>query len=368
MEYANQPLVLDNGSGTLKAGFSGESAPKTSIYNFVGQPKHERSMVGALEGEHLIGADADTNRGLLRLRYPMKHGIVEHWDDMERVWYYLYERELAISSEDHPVLLTEAPLNPKQNRLKAAEIFFETFNVPALYFSIQAVLSLYASGKTTGLVLDCGDGVTHSVPVFKGFSISSAIKRSDVAGRDVTEFLQLLLRKQGIKLTTSAEREIVREIKEYCCSVGSKNTTTNTNEPQVKTYTLPDGQKISLGEELTRAPEVLFRPLIIGSEDLGCHELLEESIARTDMDLRSGLYQNVVLSGGSTFLKMFPQRVLEELKQIAPPSTKLRIFSPPDRKISPWIGGSILAGLSTFRSLWVTSDEWQERPDMIFRI
>lgn len=371
MEYANQPLVLDNGSGMLKAGFSGEPAPKCIIQNLVGRPKHERSMVGSLDGDYLVGTDAESNRGLLKLRYPMEHGIIDHWDDMERVWQYVYTQEISVSSEDHPVLLTEAPLNPRQNRARAAEILFETFNVPAVYFSIQAVLSLYASGKTTGLVLDCGDGVTHAVPIVQGFSINSAIKRSDVAGRDITDFLQLLLRKQGIKLLTSAEREIVREIKERCCECrleSGSNGGTDMNDAQKTPYTLPDGQKILLGEELKRASEALFRPMIIGLEDLGCHELIGESIKRTDTDLRGGLYQNIVLSGGSTFLKAFPQRLLGELKQLAPPSTKLRIFAPPDRKISPWVGGSILAGLSTFRSLWVTYDEWQDRPGLVHRV
>lgn len=140
-------------------------------------------MAGAVEGDLFIGRRAQELRGLCKLAYPMEHGIVNNWSDMERIWQYLYSDELKILSEEHPVLLTEAPLNPRKHRDMAAQILFETFNCPALFMSIQAVLALYASGRTTGVVLDSGDGVTHAVPVYDGFAIQNAIRRMDVAGR-----------------------------------------------------------------------------------------------------------------------------------------------------------------------------------------
>lgn len=142
-----------------------------------------RVMAGAVEGERFLGKRAQELRGLLRLSYPLEHGTVTHWDDMERLWQHIYSEELKTSSEDHPVLLTEAPLNPRAHRERLAQIFFETFNVPAMFVSVQAVLSLYASGRTTGLVLDSGDGVTHAVPVYEGFAVANAVKRIDLAGR-----------------------------------------------------------------------------------------------------------------------------------------------------------------------------------------
>lgn len=176
-------------------------------------------MAGAVEGDTFIGRKAQDLRGLLRIRYPMEHGIVTDFDDMEKIWSHVYSQELKTLSEEHPVLLTEAPLNPAGNREQAAQIFFETFNVPALSMSVQAVLALYASGRTTGIVLDSGDGVTHAVPVYEGFSMPHAIRRIDIAGRDVTEHLQLLLRKAGYNLSTTAEKEIVRAVKEKACYV-----------------------------------------------------------------------------------------------------------------------------------------------------
>ncbi|ANB12667.1 actin [Sugiyamaella lignohabitans] len=341
-------------------------------------------MAGALEGDEFIGSSCQNYRGLLKIHYPLEHGVVTDWDDMERIWQYVYTDELKILSEEHPILLTEAPLNPRSNRDQAAQVFFETFNVPALYLSIQAVLALYASGKTTGLVLDSGDGVTHSVPVYGGFSIPTAIQRIDIAGRDVTEYLQLLLRKSGSVLYTSAEKEIVRNIKENHCyialdprreekewsaldshvlSAGSGLGATGSVPGEI--YRLPDGKEIKLGAERFRAAELLFSPHIIGSEYNGVHQIITDSINRTDLDLRSGLYESIVLSGGSTLTKGFGNRLLAELKHMASKNTKIKIYAPPERKYSTWIGGSILASLSTFKKMWVTADEWQENPDII---
>lgn len=152
------------------------------------------------------------------------------------------------------MLLTEPPLNPRSNRETAAQILFETFNVPALYNSIQAVLSLYASGRTTGIVLDAGDGVSHAVPVYEGFAMPSSIRRIDVAGRDVTEYMQLLFRKSGYVFHTSAEKEVVRLIKEKTAYVApdlrkeEKEWSQAGGRPEGKVveYSLPDGNKIKV--------------------------------------------------------------------------------------------------------------------------
>lgn len=234
--------------------------------------------------------------------------------------------------------------------------------MPALYTSIQAVLSLYASGRTTGCVLDSGDGVSHAVPVYEGFAIPSAMRRIDVAGRDVTEYMQTLLRKSGYVFHTSAEKEVVRLIKEAVSYValnpkleekdwqGAKLDQSKTAE-----YVLPDGNRLRVGQERFRAPEILFDPELIGLEYPGIQQIVTDAINRTDLDLRKALYANIVLSGGSTLTKGFGDRLLSEVKKLAVKDMRIKIFAPPERKYSTWIGGSILAGLSTFRKVRFTS-------------
>ncbi|KAK4453741.1 actin family [Podospora aff. communis PSN243] len=371
----NVPIVLDNGSGTIRAGFAGDDVPKCVFPSFVGRPKHTRVLAGALEGDVFIGQKAATElRGLLKINYPLEHGIVTDWDDMDKIWSYVYDEGLKTLSEEHPVLLTEAPLNPRANRDMAAQYLFETYNVPALYISIQAVLSLYASGRTTGVVLDAGDGVSHAVPVFQGFTVPNSIRRIDVAGRDVTEHLQQLLRKNGYVFHTSAEKEVVRLIKEsvsYVAKDPKKEekewAAAKTDPSKLAEYVLPDGNKLKIGPERFRAPEILFNPEIIGTEYPGVHQMVVDSINRTDLDLRKNLYANIVLSGGTTLTKGFGDRLLSEIQRVAVKDMRIKIFAPPERKYSTWIGGSILGGLSTFKKMWVSLDDWHEDPDIIHK-
>jgi len=386
----NQPIVMDIGTATIKAGFAGGSKPKVSIATKVGKLKHLRVMPGgALEPPDssssssssnycFVGRKLDDHRGAFTLHYPMDHGRVSEgsWQHMEALWDHVYtgRDNLNASSDQHPVLLTEAPLNPLTNRENTAEIFFENFRVPAIYFAPQAILSLYASGRTTGVVIDVGEGVTHAVPVYEGFALPHSITRSDIAGRDVTHQLQLLLRRSGLAFTTTAETQLVKSIKETICFVspqqfklderGTVSSSAESSDPAktlpTTTYQLPDGQIIHLGKERFRAPEVIFRPELIGSEELGVADALVNSIKKSDIDLRSVLYEQIVLAGGSTLFPGFGDRLLYEVRQRAPAHTRIRISAPPDRIHSAWVGGSILASLSTFKNMWVSRGEYEE--------
>jgi len=363
----NQPVVIDNGSGILKAGFAGTDKPQCVFNSYIGRTKHTRCMVGAIDSDIYIGDQADLHKGLLKVQYPMEHGIVTNWQDMDRIWNYTY-KSLNVTSEEHPVLLTEPPLNPLKNREKASELFFETYNVPALFISLQAVLSLYASGETTGMVVDIGDGVSHSVPIVKGFAIQNAIQRMNLAGRDITEYLQILLMKAGYDLHSSAEKEIVRGIKEEVCYIAfdpeqeekSVKSIDSREKMKVK-YKLPDGNLIEIGPERFRAPEILMQPQLIGEEYQGLHQMIVNSITKTDTDLRRTLYEKIYLSGGTTLLPGLGDRLINEIKLLKPATDlRVRIYAPKERKFGCWIGGSILASLPTFKKMWVDHKEYNE--------
>ena len=354
-------IIIDNGTGYCKAGLSGEEGPRAVFPACVGYPKYASGMVGGYKKEFFVGADAEAKRGVLKLNYPIEHGVVNNWDDMEKIWGHVFTNELRVAPEEHNVMLTEAPMNPKENREKMAQIMFETFNVPGLYIAIQAVLSLYSAGKFTGIVADSGDGVTHFVPIFDGYSLPHAVIRLDLAGRDLTEFMMKLLTETGQRFSTTAEKEIVKAIKEKACYVALDF------EEELKSvepfdYELPDGTHVIVKDQRIRCPEALFKPSMVGKEGNGIGQTCYDSIQKCDIDVRKDLYNCVVLSGGTSMYNGLPERLTKEIKALAPESMKeeVKVIASPERKFAVWIGGSILSSISTFESMWITKTEYEE--------
>jgi actin len=377
------PIVIDNGSGVCKAGECKNGQPSSVFPSIVGIPKVKNVIEGLDPKELYLGSEANEKRGVLNITYPIEHGVITNWTFMEALWRHVFVNELRVTPEERSVMLTEAPLNPKNNREKMAEIMFEKIGIKKLYVGVQAVLALYASGRTTGLVVDSGDGVTHTVPVYEGYNIAHAIRKQNLAGRDVTTYLkEKVLTEINVNLVSSAETEITRDIKEKCSLTAfdaalepSKKDGVDrppdyfANElkktPESITYQLPDGKIITLGAERFRGAELLFNPAINGSEYKPIYDLVMDSIQAADIDTRKAFYENIILSGGTTMFKNFPERLEKSMAIIAPAAIQPKVFASPERKYMVWLGAATAVTISSFGEKWIDKDEWKENQNVI---
>jgi len=353
-------IVIDQGSQNIRAGFTGEDTPKVTFSNIVGRPLY--SDVERTEKDYFVGNQAQILRGILKLEYPIERGIVTNWGNMEKIWHHTFYDHLKIAPEEHPIFVTDACFNPKTNREKITQHLFESFGVPACYCEVPAVLGIYASGRSTGIVTDIGEGVCSIVPIYEGYMTWSAANRRDFGGGDITEELRVCLTENGHALSNTYDRELVREIKERLCYV-SKDYELDSAQVKpsgISDYTLPDGHVITLGSERFRCPEILFQPALFGIEKPGIHELIYKTIMSCDIDTRKYLWGNLVFIGGSTLFPGFGARIEKELTKLAPPDFSVRIFISPDRINYAWIGGSIVTSHQIFQQLWVSKEEYDE--------
>ncbi|RMZ75532.1 hypothetical protein DV738_g5434, partial [Chaetothyriales sp. CBS 135597] len=377
---AEAPIVLDGGTGFLKVGYAGQNFPEHQFPSIVGRPilRTEEQAAGDIVVKDIMcGDEAAAARSQLQISYPMENGIVKKWEDMIHLWDFTFNEKLRIDPTGRKILLTEPPMNPLRNREQMAEVMFERYNFGGVYVAIQAVLSLYAQGLSSGVVVDSGDGVTHIVPVYESTVLNHLTRRLDVAGRDVTRNLIALLLRRGYALNRTADFETVRQIKEKLCYVSydlaldqqlSEDTTV-----LVESYTLPDGRVIRVGSERFEAPECLFQPHLVDVEQPGIAEFLFNTIQAADVDIRSSLYKAIVLSGGSSMYPGLPSRLEKELKQLwltrvlgGNPERlskfKVRIEDPPRRRHMVFLGGAVLANIMADKdNLWISKEEWQEQ-------
>ena len=373
-------IVCDNGTGFVKCGYAGSNFPTHNNHSLVGRPIiRAANRIDDTEVKDLmVGDEASKLRSMLEVNYPMENGMVRNWEDMCHVWDYTFGPEkMNIDPSQCKILLTEPPMNPTRNREKMIEVMFEKYGFDSTYIQIQAVLTLYAQGLLTGVVVDSGDGVTHICPVYEGFALPHLVRRLDIAGREVTRYLIKLLLLRGYAFNHTADFETVRLMKEKLCYVGYDIATEQKLAQEttflVEPYTLPDGRVIRVGGERFEASEALFQPHLVNVEGQGIAELVFNAIQSGEMDMRQELYRHIVLSGGSTMYPGLPSRLEREIKQlylervlkgdtVRLSKFKIRIEDPPRRKDMVFIGGAVLADVMKDREdFWMSKAEYQEK-------
>nr|XP_019611211.1 PREDICTED: actin-85C-like [Rhinolophus sinicus] len=357
------PLVCDYGSGFCKVGFSGTDAPVAVFPTILGKLRHDNWLVGMEEEDWFIGEEVQRRREKLSLQYPIARATVTNWDDMEKIWHHSFYQLLHTAPEQHPLMLTEPPLNTMSNKEKVSEILFETFNVPALYLANQGVLSLYASGLTTGTTIESGEGMTYFVPITDGCPLHQSTMKMDMAGQDITLYLLQRLSERGHSFTGTGDREYIRDMKENCCYVAldfDKEKKEAQSPPPPQKYLLPDGREIDLGPERFFCPEVLFQADLMGRHSLGIHMTAFRSISSCSPALWKSLFGHVVLSGGTGSCAGLRSRMQRELSALVSPTIRVKVCTCPYSIYGAWVGGSILCSLSTFKDMWVTSNEYKD--------
>jgi len=379
-DQGRKVVVCDNGTGFVKCGYAGSNFPEHIFPSMVGRPiLRSTAKIGDIEIKDLmVGEEASQLRSMLECSYPMDNGIVRNWEDMLHVWDYTFgESKMNIDPKNCKVLLTEPPLNPMKNRQKMIEVMFEKYQFEGVYIAIQAVLTLYAQGLLTGVVIDSGDGVTHICPVYEGFALPHLTRRLDIAGRDITKYLIKLLLLRGYAFNHTADFETVRMMKEKLCYVGydieQEQKLALETTFLVEQYTLPDGRTVRMSGERFEAPEALFQPHLVDVEGFGVAELLYNTIQAADIDTCPEFYKHIVLSGGSTMYPGLPSRLEREIKQLYLEGVlkgdtaklskfKIRIEDPPRRKHMVFLGGAVLADIMKNKDdFWMSRAEYEEK-------
>lgn len=397
--------VVDVGTGYTKLGFAGNTEPQFIMPSCIGvkeSAKIGQKVHKGIEDLDFYIGDEGMEKPNYAVKWPVRHGIVEDWDLMERFTEQIIFKYLRAEPEDHYFLMTEPPLNTPENREYLAEIMFESFNVPGLYIAVQAVLALAASWTSrqvgervlTGTVIDSGDGVTHVIPVAEGYVIGSCIKHIPIAGRDITYFIQQLLRERESGIPPEQSLETAKAIKEkycYICPDIAKEFAKYDSDParwirehESKNAITKQGFKVDVGHERFLGPEIFFHPEFSNPDfTTPISTVVDDVIQNCPIDTRRPLYKNVVLSGGSTMFKDFGRRLQRDIKRtvdarlkmseelsggrIKPKPMEVQVISHSMQRYAVWFGGSMLASTPEFYQVCHTKADYDEHGPSICR-
>ncbi|PAA59880.1 hypothetical protein BOX15_Mlig026162g2, partial [Macrostomum lignano] len=359
------PIVFDTGSRECRFGLGGMKHDKPRYFYSMAPRRTDQKDAVVDQNDNYISSNVHKKQSDLPLVSPIERGVVINWDDMEKIWHHAFYDKLSVAPEEHPVVLTEPPLNPKANRETMAQVMFETFNVPSIYIGLSPIMALYANCLWTGIVLESGDGISTAMHVYDNEILPNTTFRLDLAGRDLTDNLAQMLNERGYSFTSNTERKIVRDIKEKLCYVAmdfeKEMQTAASSRSLKKSYKLPDGRVITIGNERFRCAETLFQPSSFKMGKSGIQQILISSILTADEGVRDTQFQQtIVLTGGSMRFKGTKQRLQKELAYLAPPNLRFNILAPTQPNFDVWFGASKLPTISFGKPLRISKTDYEE--------
>ena len=373
---SSESIIIDNGTNTMKAGFSDDDVPRVVIPTVLGRPasnsgpQPEQAEVEEDDKNEqidiFVGEEALNKGGTLQLSRPIVKGEISDYDTMELIWKHIFYNELLTETKTHSVIVTEAPFATYENRKKMAEILFDNLGVESLYITNNSTLALYANGKTTGTVVDIGYQTTSFVPIYEGFVLNHAVTKVDTGGKDLTDYFAYIIgqRSDNDKFTNEGQKSMINELREKICEVAEdydSQVKKCLDSKKEEIYNLPDGSKVRIAQEKYQCPELLFQPQFFQREHYGLHEQTFKSIKRCDDGIEKDLFQNVILCGGSSLFLKIRKKFEKELQSLAPTGKTVKVIAPPERKYSAWLGGAILSSMKKFKAaMFVSKKEYNE--------
>ena len=357
-------IIIDIGSGLMKAGFGGEDGPRNIFNSIVGIPKMAGLKVGMEQKERYVGDEAISNLEFMNYFPPVKRGEVVDWDKFETLMHYLLYTEIEVVPEEMSVLVTETPLSSKENRAKISELLFGKFNVEKCHIANSSMLGLLAYGKTSGIVVDSGFNTTSTVPIYEGFPLPYGSMKINLGGEDLSlKLFDLIKNRIDHSYKTIKGRLLADDIKEKHGYISLNNEEEGQEEI---IYILPDKKELKLGNELFKCNDILFNPGE-NSDLMGISKMVVDSLKLCDEDVKNDINESVCLIGGNTLLKNFPEKLRTELSDNKDMGS-FNLSFVPERQFSSWIGGSIMSSLDNFQYMWVTKEEFDEKGKTLIAI
>lgn len=358
-------IILDIGSAKTKVGFRGDEEPRSVFPTITGVPINPE-MIGVGCKNHYVGSCVMDQLGALKISRPIVEGTVADMDHIDKVIHHAIYNELRADPSEYTMLMTDKLFSPKQQREDICMLMFENYGIQGYSVYNQCLLAMYgnqALDSITGVVVDCGDGLTEIVPIYEGFVLYNQARKTKLSGNFVTELLKQQIQMKSWIAETSGDFLTLRKMKEKTCYVTMDYEQAKADSTMCSSetfYELPDGSTINLDQECYRSSEPLFRPYLAGLDIAGLPQQIYEAVMKCPIQMRRALFGSVILEGGTSNMEGFRERIQRELEALVPQSVKVNVMQS-ENKYGAWVGGDVLSSMMAFQDTVLTKEEYEEK-------